>query len=355
MKNKILFLAHSQSIHTKRWVQYFINQNWEVHIITFHPEKISGAACHYFPAGKIKVTGNNLQYLLYIPKIIRLIRKLKPDIVNSHFLSSFGLLAYLSGYGHHVINVHGTDVLINARKSPFSKWLYKKVLDSAWHIFSVSQTMTQVLTNEFDLSSTQITTIQYGVDLTQFSYTKNWDDRGYDFITNRAFIENSNYSFILKTVSNFKLFKPDFKLCIVGSGPLKNEIKQWIKKYHLDENIEMKEPVSSNEMAKLLNNSRLFLSFTTSDGTPLSLFEAVACGCFPVISNNQSHREWVSRGMKAEIISLNRPEEASKKIEECFKKDLLNYVNENVLFVQREMNYDTNMNTVITKLEIFLS
>ncbi len=355
MKNKILFLAHSQSIHTKRWVQYFVEQDWDVHIITFHPQKITGAVCHYFPAGKIKLAGNNLQYLIHLPKIIRLIRHLKPDILNSHFLSSFGLFAFLSMYGHHIINVHGTDVLINARKSVLTKLLYSKILHSAWHVFSVSENMTHVLTGEFNLDPSKITTIQYGVDINIFSLKEKWETREYDFITNRAFIPNSNYTFILKTMGEFKQFMPNFKFLIVGEGPLKDDIKRKIEKYHLEENVKMKDPVSAEEMAGLLNNSRFFLSFTTSDGTPLSLFEAVACGCFPILSANQSYSEWATRGLKAELIPLNRLEETTNKITKCFKIDLRNSINENLKFVQREMNYSTNMAFVMQIMKTFLS
>ena len=91
-KKKILFLAHSQSIHIKRWVQYFIQAGWDVHICSFHPEKITGTTHYFLNIGEIKTTGNNYRYIFKLPQIIRIIYKLKPDIVNSHFLSSFGLL-----------------------------------------------------------------------------------------------------------------------------------------------------------------------------------------------------------------------------------------------------------------------
>ena len=94
----ILFLAHSDSIHTKRWVEYFINRGWKVIVISFQPSKIVGANTIYIDIGNIDVRGGNYKYLFKIFHIVYLIWKTRPDILNCHYLSSYGILGYLSFY-----------------------------------------------------------------------------------------------------------------------------------------------------------------------------------------------------------------------------------------------------------------
>jgi glycosyltransferase involved in cell wall biosynthesis len=52
--------------------------------------------------------------------------------------------------------------------------------------------------------------------------------------------------------------------------------------------------VSPKELAQLLQTTAIAASPTISDGTPNSLLEAMACGAFPVASNLESIREWIT-------------------------------------------------------------
>jgi glycosyltransferase involved in cell wall biosynthesis len=52
--------------------------------------------------------------------------------------------------------------------------------------------------------------------------------------------------------------------------------------------------VSPKELVQLLKMTAIVASPTISDGTPNSLLEAMACGAFPVVSNLESIREWIT-------------------------------------------------------------
>ena len=99
--------------------------------------------------------------------------------------------------------------------------------------------------------------------------------------------------------------RPNLRLLIVGSGPLKDEINLMIDSMKLNDTITLMEFVNPLELVKLLNDAKFFLSFTSSDGTPLSLFEAMACGLYPIISNNLSNREWFNKGIIATCVNLD--------------------------------------------------
>ena len=349
-KRKILFLAHSQSIHIKRWVGYFVKNNWDVHIISFHPAQIEGASNYNLAAGNIKATGNNFKYILYLPKILFWVYRIKPDVLNSHFLSSFGLLAYLTFYKNHYVSLQGTDILINAKSSRTRKWMFQKVLNASVHIFSVSDKMSHFVHKEFKQPEHKITTLQYGVNTAIFNSYTSWDEREYTFITNRIFIDNSNYRFMLSALGTVKKSFPDFKMRIVGTGPQKNRIVQWIEENQLSSNIQLSDPVSEGKMVELLNASKFFLSFTSSEGTPLSLFEAAACGCYPVLSANDSNIEWTQKGLKGHIINLGHKNQTSETIINMLKNQNDSFQGANKKFVNEHMNYETNMKIISNKM-----
>ena len=57
----------------------------------------------------------------------------------------------------------------------------------------------------------------------------------------------------------------------------------------------------------LFKKARVFVSPSIHDGTPNSLLEAMACGCFPVVGNIESMREWVTSGVNGLLIDASSP------------------------------------------------
>jgi glycosyltransferase involved in cell wall biosynthesis len=53
-------------------------------------------------------------------------------------------------------------------------------------------------------------------------------------------------------------------------------------------------PRPQTELAGLFRAAQVVVSPTTHDGTPNSLLEAMACGCFPVAGDLESIREWIT-------------------------------------------------------------
>jgi glycosyltransferase involved in cell wall biosynthesis len=347
MKKKILFLAHTQSIHTIKWVSHFVNANWQVFCISFNESKIDGTTHYAFNPGKINTKGSNYQYLFYLPKIIRLVFKIRPSIICSHFLTSFGLLGYLTNYRPHVVALHGTDVFVNTAKHKLYYLLGKRILKTSAHIFSVSDAMTNYIKRNLGVNHSKITTIQYGINLDLFKLEKGIENRKIQFTTNRLFVPNSNYHFMLSVMSNLKKRGYTFILSIIGSGPLRSDIEKEIEDLGLKESVTIENRIPQEEMALRLQNTLFYLSFTTSDGTPLSVFEAAACGAYPILSNNQSNVEWTTKGIIGTIIDLEKVDETTETIINLMNNiPNNNYQKNNLDFIQENMNYKKNMKTI---------
>ena len=55
-------------------------------------------------------------------------------------------------------------------------------------------------------------------------------------------------------------------------------------------------------MAALFRRAQVSVSPSTHDGTPNTLLEAMACGCFPIAGDLESIREWLVRGETGLIV-----------------------------------------------------
>ncbi len=85
------------------------------------------------------------------------------------------------------------------------------------------------------------------------------------------------------------------------------EAEAWVKKLGVEKAVELLTPRPQKELAEVLRAAQVAVSPSTHDGTPNSLLEAMACGCFPVAGNLESIREWITPGENGLLIDPSDP------------------------------------------------
>ncbi len=67
-------------------------------------------------------------------------------------------------------------------------------------------------------------------------------------------------------------------------------------------------------MADLYRRAQVTVSPSEHDGTPNTFLEAIACGCFPVVGELESLREWVKHGVNGALIDPGDPRELARAV-----------------------------------------
>jgi glycosyltransferase involved in cell wall biosynthesis len=78
---------------------------------------------------------------------------------------------------------------------------------------------------------------------------------------------------------------------------------KWISRLNIEGSVSLLPRQNRSQMANLFRNSQVIVSPTTHDGTPNSLLEAMACGCFPVVGDLESLREWFLPGVNGFLVN----------------------------------------------------
>jgi glycosyltransferase involved in cell wall biosynthesis len=66
--------------------------------------------------------------------------------------------------------------------------------------------------------------------------------------------------------------------------------------------------VLREQMADLFRLASVAVSPSLHDGTPNTLLEAMACGCFPVAGDIESVREWITEGVNGLLCDPTKPD-----------------------------------------------
>ena len=107
---KILFIADSTSIHTQRWLEFFLNSGNDIHIVTLGKKTAKIPGVNHI-ANFDQFYYNSLSFYSVLQKTKRIIKRIKPDILHAHFVHQYGWLAALCNFKPFVLTAWGTDIL----------------------------------------------------------------------------------------------------------------------------------------------------------------------------------------------------------------------------------------------------
>src|SRR5690606_24274869 len=94
---------------------------------------------------------------------------------------------------------------------------------------------------------------------------------------------------ISEIIDAFRKFKsnsddPEWKLVIAATGELTDSLKQQVAEQNCDD-IEFVGWVDAKTNAEWYSRATYWVSIPESDATSISLLEAMACGCIPILSD----------------------------------------------------------------------
>ena len=93
-----------------------------------------------------------------------------------------------------------------------------------------------------------------------------------------------------------------------------HEVEIWQKLYGGENNTFLLPKLTQHQLWSLFKSSDVFVSPSSHDGTPNTLLEAMACGCFPVAGDIESVREWIHHGVNGLLVDPHDPDALAQAI-----------------------------------------
>ena len=94
----------------------------------------------------------------------------------------------------------------------------------------------------------------------------------------------------------------------------KPEAHQWVDRLRIKDHVFLLPTLPQDILWSTFHRSQISVSITTHDGTPNTLLETMACGCFPIVGDIESIREWITPGVNGFLVSPHSPQELSNAI-----------------------------------------
>lgn len=347
---KICFLGDAGSVHTRRWIEFFRDNGNEVHLISFRNADIDGIKFYYMGDSiNINSDGGNQAYLKKVPSIKKIIKEIKPDIINAHYLTSYGFIGSLvKGKIPLVVSTWGTDILVTPKKNIAYKLLTEFVLKKSDLITSDSDYMSKEILN-LKAREERVLTVPMGVSLSEANISNSKENRENLFLSMRTLCENSNVECILDAFKLVLEKYDDSKLIITNSGSSEEKILKYIKELNIEDKVEFLGFINREKLFELLNNGLSFISIPTSDSTSVTLLESMLCGALPIVSDLPANKEWIDNNVNGLILSNFDSKELSKlMIKSIEDKELIESSRKiNKKIIMDRAIWEDNMNLVL--------
>ena len=312
---KVLILSEGNSPHTIKWVNALSNRGIKIHLIsltsfgsskysksqnlTFEYMNISGELTNKTDGSYAKIS-----YLKTIRRIRESIKIFKPDILHSHYASSYGLLGALTNFHPFIISAWGADIYNFPRKSLLHKLLLQYNLKNADAILSTSKAMA-VEISRYVKAKIHIT--PFGIDLEKFKpkkIKKPFDDESIVIGTVKTLEAHYGIEYLIHAFYLLKnrINNKNLRLLIVGTGSQEKYLKRLCMELNIQKDVQFTGFIDNKVIQDYHNMLDIAVYPSLNESFGVAVLESCACEKPVVVSDCPGFKEVVEDGKTGIIV-----------------------------------------------------
>lgn len=328
---KICSIAFN-SIHTTRYIKWFLKNKHEVHWITCKPGDSIGGACiydlsqHYihvrFKGSSIFNRFRSFNRVSQYVYLLKLLKQIKPDILHLQTLYYPSFLGALTFFRPLVISPWNGDVLWTKKRPFYYKLFVKHSLRKADALTADNQIMKNGLL-EYGVREEKISIIRwYGTDINLFKpmeknirLLQQLDIKDGLVVLSMRSLEKG-YS-IDKIIESIPLVLEKCKnvtyIFAWYGGSLENEMRSLVKDLQIENKIRFVGRIAYEDIPKYYSITDIAISIASPDSTPATLMEAMACGVPVIVSREKAITEFIKDSVNGEVVDHDKIEQIAEK------------------------------------------
>ncbi len=322
---RLAFVGDPNSIHVRRWAGWFADRGHSVSLLVPSGREVGPglpAAITVEPFHAYYQSRNQLPGLLAEKRSLgRVMARVAPDVVHAHFLTEYGWHAWMSGFHPYAITVWGSDVTISLRRSMRTALYGRVSLKAADMVTGDSAALVEdVIAAGARRERTHL--VQFGVDTRRFS-----PDPAPAALRERLGLTGRRVLLSPRAVT--ALYR--HRVAVEALPALPGDVVLLMARYLVDaaemaailaraealgvaDRVRFVDGIDHAEMPDFYRLADVMLSIPSSDATPVTLLEAMACGTPVVATDLPSIREWLDELDPAALVPVDDPAATARAV-----------------------------------------
>lgn len=319
---RLLYLTDNNSGHNRRFLEKLAASGHEVHYLSLAGVDL---VSNWLPAGVLAIVPSRTfprnsapgAVLSFLPELQSILERVKPDLVHAGPVQNCAYLAAMTNFHPLLVMSWGSDILVDADRNNEWSDATRVALAGADGFFCDCDTVRKRAQQIVPIPDSQIVQLPWGIKQGIFYPEPEHvppSDGAFTFICTRSWEPIYGMDVLLRAFHKAAQQESSLRLLLIGYGTGEREIRDYVKLHSLENRVVMPGAVSSADIPRHFRTANAYISCAESDGTSVSLLEAMATGLPVIVADNPSNREWVQEGAHGWLCTIRSADSFTEKI-----------------------------------------
>jgi len=229
----------------------------------------------------------------------RVIREVEPDVIHAGPIQSAAYLAARSGFQPLVSMSWGSDLLLDAERNDWMRRVTRSALRGTTVMVGDCEAVRKKAAR-FGHPVERTVLFPWGVDLQRFAPGQADDFRArlgweeaFVVLSLRSWEPLYGLDVLAKGFARAAQQVPDLRLLLLSGGSQEAVVRGIFEEAGVMGQVYFTGQISQNNLPMYYHAADLYVSASHSDGSSVSLMEALACGLPSLVSDIPGNREWL--------------------------------------------------------------
>ena len=244
-----------------------------------------------------------------------LTQKIKPNLIHAGPIQNCAFLAALSGFRPVLTMSWGYDLVMDADKSAWMKWVTQYTLKrSAFFVSDANVSRSKAI--EFGVNPSKTMIFPWGTDIEHFKPKafKHSNLKPFTLFCSRTWESIYGVDVLAKAFVKVASKNPDVNLILLGGGSQGSKIRQILMNGGVMDQVHFGGHASQADLPRWYHMADLYISPSHVDGASVTLMEALASGLPCLVSDIPGNKEWIEGGVNGWLFRDGDADDLAAKI-----------------------------------------
>jgi glycosyltransferase involved in cell wall biosynthesis len=302
----LLYISHGHTTHDRRFLRAFAEAGYRVSHLRWRGERpdrdeaLQGVRVLGWP-GDRRPLKTPLDFFLRCLALRRVIAEVRPQVIMAGPVQDCAFAVAWAGFKKLVAMSWGSDLLAVAGRTLWTRSVTKYALSRSAGAFGDCQAVRERIQAYSSLADGQIVTFPWGIDLSRFSSRASSLPLRRDLawvghpvvISTRTWEPIYAIDVLIRAFAMVLRDHPQTRLLLLGTGSQEPVVRGLISSLGLEHAVHAPGRMDQERLPEYLCLADVYVSSALSDGTSVSLLEAMACGLPVVVTRCPGNLEWI--------------------------------------------------------------
>jgi glycosyltransferase involved in cell wall biosynthesis len=356
---KILFLSEQAGVHEKRFLNKLASTGHEIWFLSAYQSTMEDLplSVQVIPALFQEKRPGVRQVMGGVGRLKAITREISPDVLHAGPVTTCAFWAALAGTAPLLAMSWNYDLLRNDIPL-WDTWKNRYTLRRARAAVGDSEHVRNKILELAPGLQGRIFVFPWGVELNRFHpaaslfgcrAAQGWQDKTL-VLSTRSLHPMYGTPTLMEAGILALQEAPDLRFVFAAGGPLRQWCEERTRQAGVEKSFCFLGEVPQDRMPGLFVESDLYVSAAETDGTSISLLQALACGRPAVVSDLPGNREWVRPGRNGWLVPPGKPAEWARAFVEFCRLPLpqrAEIQQANLVLARQKADWDQNFQMLL--------